>query len=567
MNRYLIATVVLILWGCASMQPPGGGPEDKDAPTILWTMPVKDSVRVGRKVDVQIAFSEKMNHESVEQAVYLSPFPQGEITYGWKKNVLTIRLQDSLESEKTFVVTIGTDAKDNHANSLTQAFSFAFSTGDSLDRGSIAGHVVTENTKGISIWAYRIDDSSGVDSLVYTKRADYITQVGAGGSYQLSYLSPGKYRVFALADLDADYRYTPSSDFVGITSKDITIRTAKLAVTDIDFMMFQEDTITFRMESAVSVDRRLMIAGFSRPLRSAFYFESDSNAVPLIDHFELTDSASGSRVAINDVYLNPANLREVGILTESRGSDRYIITVKEIFSQTGEKIDSEQIVFDGGPDSSDLQVNLELIRPVVKDGYLLQGEFPQFRFSSGVLRNTFEDRFKMVDSLDQKISGEFRWTNSAQVEFRPRQMLASRMEYRIKIASDSVHTWQNRALGDTLAWYSLRSFKSDSLGFVSGSIIDLDDYKSGPYYITCRNVNRSMRDHTIKVNEAGSFMLSYLIPGKYTVVAFRDDDRNGVYSYGRVSPITFSEKFTSYTDTVTVRPNWETSNITVRFKK
>lgn len=568
MNRFIILILILLLWGCASMQPPGGGPEDKEPPTVIWSVPTKDSVRVPRKVDILVAFSETMNHESVESSVYLSPYPEGEIKFSWKKNVLRIEIGDSLEYDKTFVVTLGTDGKDNHGNPLQQAYSFAFSTGDSIDRGSISGRVVADNTKGISIWSYRLDGAVNGDSLIYTKRADYITQVGAGGKYQLSYLSPGKYRIYAIADLDADYRYTPSSDFIGLTFKDVTLKSSKLASADMDFMIFQEDTAAFRLESVAAVDHRLLVAVFSKSLLPVIYFENTANAVPLISHFKMVDSLTGEEIPIRDVYLNPANLREIRILSEpTKAQTRYTLFVSDLRSQNGERLSSDSMAFDGVSDSSSVKIDIEMVKPYVKDGYLLQNEALEFRFSAGIMRNSFERFFQMLDSNGQKITGNFSWTNSAQVEFRPHKLLASQMDYKITIPSDSLLDAHGRSVGDTTVKYFLRSFKSDSLGFVSGMVMDDDELKTGPYYISCRSLNRNLRDHAVRVETSGAFALNYLIPGKYSVVAFRDDDSNGVFSYGRVSPVTFSEKFTSYADTVTVRPNWETSNVILRFRK
>lgn len=141
------------------------------------------------------------------------------------------------------------------------------------------------------------------------------------------------------------------------------------------------------------------------------------------------------------------------------------------------------------------------------------------------------------------------------------------MDYKITIPLDSVFDAYERPVGDTIMKYFLRSFKADSLGYVSGTVMDDDDLKTGPYYITCRNLTRTLRDHSVRVGTSGAYSLNHLIPGKYSVAAFRDDDSNGVFSYGRVSPILFSEKFISYADTLTVRPNWETSNVILRFRK
>lgn len=549
------------------MQPPGGGPEDKDSPEIVWTIPTRDSVRVNRKVDILISFNEKMNRESVENSVYLSPFPSGDIKFSWKKNVLKIELDDSLESDKTFVVTLGTDGKDIHANPLQQAYSFAFSTGDSIDRGSISGRVIAENTTGISIWAYRINDPVAADSLVYRKRADYITQVGAGGKYKLSYLSPGKYRIYAIADLDVDYLYTPSSDFIGLTFKDISVSQTQPESADNDFMVFQEDTAKFRLQTVVPVDNRVLVAGFSKSLLPLIYLENVANAEGLMRHFKLTDSITGKGVNINDIYLNTANLHEVRMFTELRDIQRrYILSATGLQSQTGEALNSDEMVFSGGEDTSNIRVEVEMIKPHLKDGSVMPDEVFAFRFSNGVQRNSLEKYFKMTDSLGKEIDGLFTWTHSAQVEFRPAKLLESRMTYEISIGADSANDWHGKVLSDTALKYSFRSFKTDSLGLISGTVINEDSVKPGRYYVTCRSLNRSSRDYSTQIDK-GPFMLNYLVPGRYSIIAFWDEDGNGVFSYGRVSPITFSERFTSYSDTVVVRPNWETSNIILRFKE
>lgn len=567
-HRYIVLISVLLLWGCASMQPPGGGPEDKESPEVLWNIPTRDSVRVTGKVDILIAFSEKMNASSVENAIYISPYPSGETRFFWKKNILRIVLADSLERNKTFVVTVGTDAKDSHANPLAQAYSFAFSSGDSIDRGSIGGRVVAENTKGVSIWSYRLSGNVKDDSLIYRKRADYITQVGAGGKYRLSYLSAGTYRVYAIADLDADYLYSPAGDFIGLPFKDVTIGSGQTTVADVDFMMFQEDTSKFMLQTAVPVDKRMLVAGFSKPLPVQRYFESSEGFDDLIHHFNIRDSTDGAEIPITDLYLNPVKLNEVRILTEPKSiRRRYFLTVNGLRSQGGETISSGQISFDGGEDSSNIKTEAELISPRMTDGFVLPNDGFTFRLSNGVQRSLFEKKFLMYDSLNRQVDGKFLWANSSQVEFRPLKLLESRMAYRIKIGADSATDWHGKILSDTAWTYSFISFKTDSLGFVSGTVVDEDSAKSGVYYITCRNLNRNMRDHFVRLVKAGTFNLHYLVPGRYSVVAFKDEDANGLYSHGRVSPIVFSEKFTAYSDTLVVRPNWETSNILLRFKK
>ncbi len=556
-----------IFFGCANQAPPGGGPEDKTPPKILWTVPASDSVRVARKTQIQIAFSEAMNQSGTEKAVYISPYSPSK--FSWEKNVLTVVPGDSLEEDRTCVVTIGTDAKDIHNNPLAQSYSFAFSTGSKIDRGTIAGRVISEKIKRISIWSYRLgpQGKTAIDSLVYLKRADYITQVGDGGKYQLSYLAGGSYRVFAVADQDENFSYTPSIDFIGIASKDMELSSQNVSVTNIDFMMFQEEASRFTLQFITSVGEQTLSLRLTRPLHSRLYFENHAVRESLKDRLKISDSASGAAVALRDVYANTNDLSEIRILADGIIAYRtYVLEAFGLVDHTGDTLRSEKLSFNFTPGDV-LPTHGKLVVPQAISDPVLPDEFFAFYFDNGIQRALFEKSFSMTDSSSKRVNGKFTWRNSGYVEFHPAGLLANVMSYRISLNTDSILDWSGRAVSDTVTGWNFKSFKIDSLGTVSGQITDEDSARSGAFILTCLHSARTSRDYSAEIPKAGNFRISHLIPGKYNLIAFRDEDGNGIFSYGRVSPITFSERFTGYADTVIVRPNWETSGVTLRFRK
>ncbi|NUM79840.1 Ig-like domain-containing protein [bacterium] len=568
MKKILIYGWLVLQWGCASQAPPSGGPEDKTAPEILATLPGHDSTRVGRSTAVAINFSERMNKLSTEKAVFISPTPAGDLDFSWSKNTLFITLPDSLDEDVTCVVTIGTDAKDIHDNALKTSHSFAFTTGDSIDRGEISGRVISETTKGVSIWAYRLRPAGSLlpidDSVVYKKRADYITQAGADGTYRLSYLAPGYYRVFAVADLDADFVYSVAADAIGIPSEDVELASARSAFAGMDFMMTAEDSSRFDFLSVTSINPRTTLAGLTKPL-SRRYFENRDSFDDIKNHLELIDSADAKTIPIKDAYVNTLNQIEIKILTEPLDvRRRYILKVHSLYSSMGDTLTAGKQAFEVYQGDS-VRATIELAQPKEINSIVLPDDYFAFRFDKGVTRERFEQLLFLLDSSGQKTSGTFTWWNSSYVEFRPSKILASQMAYRLKLNADSLRDWEGVMLSDTAMVFPFVTFKHDSLGVITGQVFDKDSTESR-YIIMCRSFGKG-RNYSITLEKAGAYSIPYIVPGKYNILGYRDSDRNEQYSFGKISPIRFAESFTAYADTVSVRPNWETANIHLRFKK
>jgi hypothetical protein len=556
----------LFIAGCANQAPPGGGPEDKTAPKILWTIPKQDSVRVGRRTEIQIAFSEAMNQAATEKAIYISPYSPP--SFSWKKNILTMTLKDSLEADRTCVITVGTDSKDRHSNPLVQSYSFAFSTGGQIDQGTISGRVVSEYTKRISIWSYRTGNQRKLqaDSMICRKRADYITQVGEGGRYQLSYLAQGVYRVFAVVDQDEDFLYTPTVDIIGIASKDIVLSSESMSSSHVDFMLFQEDTSRSVIQSLSPLGTGIVSLRLNHPLRGNTYFEGHGNADSVRSHIRISDSL-GVAVPIRDAYVNTNDLSEIRILVDSQNANmNYTLEIFNVVDQKGDTLRSDKFSFHFDAEHVP-KTHVELTAPPVKTDPVLPNDVFSFRLDNGVRRNLFEKYFLMTDSASRPVRGVFRWQNSSAVTFYPAALFGDRMAYQIALRTDSIMDWSGQTVSDTAMRWHFTSFKTDSLGTVSGIITDEDSSRSGAFVLTCHSLNQASREYKTEIAKPGRFVINYVIPGKYDLIAYRDEDGNGKYSNGRVIPITFSERFTSYSDTVAVRPNWETSGIVIHFKK
>ena len=167
---------------CANQMPPGGGEIDTIPPKIIEMNP-PDGTTQYKKNYFEITFSKYVDKHSVQGAIFISPSVQKGFEYDWSGKTLTVYFKDSLKQNRTYTVTIGTDAKDlNNGNKMAEPFTFAFSTGNKIDKGKISGKVYNPNPDGVMIFAYQKKEKE-IDP--GKQKPDFISQVGKNGKFTL----------------------------------------------------------------------------------------------------------------------------------------------------------------------------------------------------------------------------------------------------------------------------------------------------------------------------------------------------------------------------------------------
>lgn len=233
----LLGLFLCFFYGCANQLPPGGGEEDKTPPKALVLKPKPNSVKYrGNSIDIR--FDKYVDRRSLQDAFKMSPPYKGDIDYNWSGKEVELVFSKPFyktDTNKTFVVNIGQDLKDIHGNSLTEPIRFAFSTGSQIDMGEITGRVYNSNNKLISIFAYKV--SSELPEFDPTKNtSDYFTESSQSGTYDLTNLSPGTYRIIAIDDEDKNLLYTSERESFGVLPRDIKLLDS-MKVTNVNFLI------------------------------------------------------------------------------------------------------------------------------------------------------------------------------------------------------------------------------------------------------------------------------------------------------------------------------------------
>ncbi len=206
-----ILAAALAATGCARPGIPGGGPEDSTPPTVAGTIPEAGETGVDRRSQIRIEFSEEMNRQSAERAFAITP----ELELGnfrWQGRSLVTDPAEDLPDSTTFVVQIGLGAKDYHGVKIAAAHAFAFSTGTSVDDGTIGGLVTSlgEPAPGAVVWACL--GAVEPDTLGLVMPCGYATSSGDDGAFVIEHvkISDSPYSLVGFLDDDADGRFAPA---------------------------------------------------------------------------------------------------------------------------------------------------------------------------------------------------------------------------------------------------------------------------------------------------------------------------------------------------------------------
>lgn len=206
----LLLTSLII--GCAKQASPEGGPYDMTPPKLIKSTPGNGAVRFsGNKI--KLTFDENVKMEKSNEKVIFAP-PQNttpRILSGTGKSI-TIVFEDSLLSNTTYTIDFTDAIVDLNEGNPLEGFVFAFSTGDKIDSMEIRGQVLDARglypIPNIFVGVHR----EGPDSLFRTRPLLRTGRTMSDGSFVISHLAPGKYRLFALNDLDHTFSYSQRSE-------------------------------------------------------------------------------------------------------------------------------------------------------------------------------------------------------------------------------------------------------------------------------------------------------------------------------------------------------------------
>lgn len=222
--------ISLILFSCARVGSPVGGAKDTIPPKIVSTNIDTTRVNVPRDIkELRIDFDEYITLKEINKQLIISP-PLKKITKiipgGMANKYLLIKWDDTLQANTTYNFNFGNAIVDNNESNALKYYNFAFSTGEKIDDLYISGELKTliaSKEKKAESTNLVVGLYQEKDPMDYRQKPYYITRADDDGYFELNYLSPGKYRILAFEDTNANSVFDAGKENVGFQKEGIVL--------------------------------------------------------------------------------------------------------------------------------------------------------------------------------------------------------------------------------------------------------------------------------------------------------------------------------------------------------
>ena len=500
----LISVLVALLLSCAKVGPPTGGPVDKEPPRIFSHYPERDALEVARDTEVEIAFSEPMNREQTEAAIFTSP--AGPLQLSWRGPRLRIAMP--LAEERTYVLTVGTGARDLRGNALTKSFTLAFATGSQLDQGLVRGRVYQEHqpVAGAHVWAYDLGTFSGEVGL---DEPSYQTQSGANGGYEFARLAPGHYRVLAFRDKNRN-ALPDADEWLALPASPVEVGEEEVQAGDLALVRRQKMSApVLKRVQAIHTERLMLL-----------FAEA-------VDPQDLELEVAG--LAVESLYAAPGAEEKIYVETAAQEPGRRYAV---------------QLAFAGVPVQWDTPVRGST-QPDRKPpsfvalarNRLVPRDALDLLFSEAMQPAALEGFWAESDST-QSLAGDWLWPVPNCARFTPTEPLAPGA-YRLVGPVARLVDRAGNGLADSLLALSFAVGAETSA--IRGQV---QAGEMGPVRVAA--INEDGRTYAEWADEDGQFALEGLLAGTYSLWTFVDRDGDGEHGNGSLSPFRYAEPYGRY---------------------
>lgn len=514
---------LMLLFACASVQSPMGGPKDTEAPRVVSENP-KNMTRNFKAKTIEFEFNEfiRLNNEANE--VSISPALERFPLFKARKQYLDITFEDTLEQNTTYTINFGKAVGDVNENNILTNYTYVFSTGDKIDSLSIQGQVVSavtqEAQKDVTVFILPVRQ----DSLFGKRRASIFTTTDTAGTFKLNNLREDTYRIYALREpTGGDRIYNAGNEEIGflIDSIKLTKDTANLKL-----QVFQEVPEDLRItDRKIENDGRITIV-FNRPAEKPEVRVIDP---PALDAKKATEFALKSDSALIWIPEMTFDSLKVAVAENGKNIDTVLLrrNKRDTYNRTISIVES----IPNGRLKPGTDLVLTTSTPVTA--------FDPKQFS------LLEDSVAVSGLQINRINGSAR-------KFSVKYPWRAERNYDLKISEGAFTDIYGTKSRETTKKFILDD--PENYGNLTIRVTPTDT--AGTYLIQLLNMERNVL-RTDSIPPSGRIDYQGYPTGKYLIRFVLDENRNGRWDTGSLKEKRQPEKIYNYQKTLTLRPNWD----------
>jgi uncharacterized protein (DUF2141 family) len=225
-RRIIYISIVIILAACAKISSPAGGPRDRTPPVVVESEPV-NGARNFRGKKLVVTFNEFVVLEKINDKFMVSPPMKKKPDVYIRGKNLIVEFDEQLRDSTTYTFNFQDAIRDLNEGNILENYQFVFSTGKVIDSLTAAGQVYNALTleipENISVLLY----SNLADSAVKKLIPDYMSRIDPAGNFRINNIRPGRYRLYALKDMDNSKNYNLIKEEFAFMDTSVTVTPEK----------------------------------------------------------------------------------------------------------------------------------------------------------------------------------------------------------------------------------------------------------------------------------------------------------------------------------------------------
>lgn len=203
----VIGAIIFII-SCAQQRPLTGGEKDTTPPKIKSSSPQNFSKNYTGNT-IAFEFDEYIQVQGLSSELVVSPPLNKTPKYSILGKKLYLTIEDTLLPNTTYNFNFGEAIVDLNENNPLDSNLFVFSTGNSIDSGSISGKVIESFTgkpmKGATVMLF----STLQDSITTAGNPMYVTKTDGSGNFSLNFLKDMDYEILAAEFTGQNFSLVP----------------------------------------------------------------------------------------------------------------------------------------------------------------------------------------------------------------------------------------------------------------------------------------------------------------------------------------------------------------------
>lgn len=559
----------LLLLACATQVAPGGGPEDKLPPRVAAVYPAPNTTNHPNELFVKLEFDEWINASIPRSAVSISPPIDKKMHFDVSGKTLELTSRAVLDSGTTYTVTFAGGIKDLRGNTLAKPFQIVFSTGATIDSLSLQGRVLVcdslqrkkeypsiglfllgaEREKRHYLDKFRDTTTHELDSLpLLTKEPPlFLTRADSAGSFTLSGLRPGRYRVVAFMDANGNQKIEPSVELAGVWTQDLVLDSTTKDVLWV--AIADQDTSKVELQSVSQPNANILEATFTRPIYFDSAFSDTANCkLTSPEGKDLFPSKvfRGASSLKPRFYFNPRPVPEVLYkFSCANGKDslfRTLDTLRNEVDWEWQKMESDTLP----PSVAKTALSGRAKNAFPDDSLVFAYDKPVLdslveTFYTVINKDTAQVQVKQIDPIRFLVQNEKPWPTDVSVEFLMGYNDTTLAKADSNGVRDTVVELKYKRLlkFETVSKLKLASLKGKIPGARAGATVRLMSIETKmPYYTECA--------------PDGSFIFEDLVEGNYFIDYYYAENGKQTPDAGALAPFRYGKPWRAPIDTVKV---------------